>query len=92
MANKRSRRHHRSRRSKTFKNLASSELATVETLSKQFSPQGKSGLNSVDTKTIRKSVSKLQKESKGLLSMMGLNNLFGTKKNRRGKQVSFLVI
>lgn len=87
---KRSRRHHRSRRNKTFKNLSSSELATVETLSKQFSPQGKSGLNSVDTKTIRKTASSLRKKSKGVLSMLGLDNIFS--KSRRGKRVSFLVI
>ena len=80
----------RHRRNKTFKNLASSELSTVETLSKQFSPQGKSGLNSVDTKTIRKTASSLRKKSKGFLSMLGLDNLFS--KSRRGKSVSFLVI
>ncbi len=82
----------RSRRTRSFKDLAESELSSVTALSKQYGPKGKRGLDSIDTKTIRKSVSKLQKESKGLLSMMGLNNLFGTKKNRRGKQVSFLVI
>ena len=93
---KRSRRHHRSNKRsgsnkrRSFKNLASSELSTVETLSKQFSPQGKSGLNSVDTKTIRKTASSLRKKSKGFLSMLGLDNLFS--KSRRGKRVSFLVI
>ena len=91
MAYKRSRRRH-NKRSKTFKNLAESELSSVTDMSKQYSPKGKSGLNSIDTKSIRKGVSSLRNSSRGFLSMLGLNNLFGTKKNRRGKSVSFLII
>ena len=91
-SNKRSNRSNRSNRSKTFKDLAESELSSVTDMSKQFSPKGKSGLNSVDTKTIRKTASSLRNKSKGLLSMFGLNNFFGTKKNRRGKRVSFYII
>lgn len=86
--NKRSRRHGR----KTFKDLAETELSSVTTMSKQYGPKGKRGLDSVDTKTIRKGVTGLQKSSRGLLSMFGLNNLFGAKKTRRNKRVSFLVI
>ena len=82
----------RNKRSKTFKNLAESELSSVTDMSKQYSPKGKSGLNSIDTKSIRKGVSSLRNSSRGFLSMLGLNNLFGTKKNRRGKSVSFFII
>ena len=87
------RRHsNRSKGKQSFKDLAESELSSVTDMSKQFSPKGKSGLNSVDTKTIRKTASSLRNKSKGLLSMFGLNNFFGTKKNRRGKRVSFYII
>jgi len=94
-SNKRSGRHTNKRRSnkrKTFKDLAESELSSVTAMSKQYGPKGKRGLDSVDTKSIRKGVSSLRNSSRGFLSMLGLNNLFGTKKNRRGKSVSFLVI
>jgi hypothetical protein len=82
----------RSNKRKSFKDLAESELSSVTDMSKQYSPKGKSGLDNVDTKSIRKGVSSLRNSSRGFLSMLGLNNLFGTKKNRRGKSVSFLVI
>ena len=86
-SHKRSNKRSGSNKRRSFKDLAESELATVETLSKQFSPQGKSGLNSVDTKTIRKTATSLRKKSKGFLSMLGLNKIFS--KSRRGKRVSF---
>jgi hypothetical protein len=79
------RRHHKGK--KSFKDLAETELSSVTDMSKQFSPQGKSGLNSVDTKTIRKTATSLRKKSKGFLSMLGLNKIFS--KSRRGKRVSF---
>jgi hypothetical protein len=60
-------------------------------MSKQYGPKGKSGLDSIDTKTIRKGVSSLRNSSRGFLSMFGLNNLFGTKKNRSGKGISFYI-
>jgi hypothetical protein len=81
----------RNKRSKTFKNLAESELSSVTAMSKQYGPKGKSGLDSIDTKTIRKGVSSLRNSSRGFLSMFGLNNLFGTKKNRSGKGISFYI-
>ncbi len=95
MAYKRSRKHTNKRRSnkrKSFKDLAESELSSVTDMSKQYSPKGKSGLDNVDTKSIRKGVSSLRNSSRGFLSMLGLNNLFGTKKNRRGKRGAFLII
>ena len=82
----------RSHRRKSFKSLAESEISSVTAISKQYGPKGKRGLDSVDTKTIRKGVTKLQKTSRGLLSMFGINNLFGSKKTRRNKRISFLVI
>ena len=85
-------RSNRTNKRRSFKDLAESELSSVTAMSKQYGPRGKTGLDNVDTKTIRKGVSSLKKESRGLLSMFGLNNFFGTKKNRRNKRVSFFIV
>jgi hypothetical protein len=65
--------------------------ASVKGIKTIMKPRLKSDFEKMDKSVISKSVVGLQKKTRGLFSMFGLNKAF-TSKNRPGKRVSFYII
>ncbi len=64
---------------------------SIKGVKKILKPRLKSDFEKMDKTVISKSVVGLQKKTRGLFSMFGLNKAF-TSKNRPGKRVSFYII
>lgn len=64
---------------------------SIKGVKKIMKPRLKSEFEKMDKTVISKSVVGLQKKTRGLFSMFGLNKAF-TSKNRPGKRVSFYII
>jgi hypothetical protein len=64
---------------------------SIKGVKKIMKPRLKSDFEKMDKTVISKSVTGLQKKTRGLFSMFGLNKAF-TSKNRPGKRVSFYII
>lgn len=70
---------------------------SVKGIKRILKPRMKSEFEKMDKTAITKGVTGLQKKTRGLFSMFGLNknniaNSFGMNKSRRGKRVSFIII
>lgn len=64
---------------------------SIKGVKKIMKPRLKSEFEKMDKTVISKSVVGLQKKTRGLFSMFGLNKAF-TSKNRPGKRVSFYIM
>ena len=80
-------RHGRSRRHSSTSVIE----ASVKGINKIMKPRLKSDFEKMDKTVISKSVTGLQKKTRGLFSMFGLNKSF-TSKNRAGKRVSSYIM
>ena len=87
------RRHYRGKRhGKSRKHSSKSVIeASVKGINQIMKPRLKSDFEKMDKSVIKKSVTGLQKKTRGLFSMFGLNKAFTTK-NRPGKRVSFYIM
>jgi hypothetical protein len=80
------------RHGKSRRHVSNSVIETsVKGIKKIMKPRLKSDFEKMDKSVISKSVVGLQKKTRGLFSMFGLNKAF-TSKNRPGKRVSFYII
>jgi hypothetical protein len=86
------RNYHGKKHGKTRRHVSKSVFETsVKGIKKIMKPRLKSDFEKMDKSAISKSVTGLQKKTRGLFSMFGLNKAF-TSKNRPGKRVSFYII
>jgi len=87
-------RHGKSRSKRHNKNRGHEQSVievSIKGVNKIMKPRLKSDFEKMDKTVIKNSVVGLQKKTRGLFSMFGLNKAF-TSKNRPGKRVSFYII